>query len=160
MLLILFGLALLILELKVASFGLLATGGVLSLFFGSIMLIDSPLPELQVGLRLIVPITLGIACVILFLVRLAVLAQRARPITGDAGMLDGLGYAMTSIDPGGVGRVRTHGEIWTATADERVEAGSPVRVTAVNGLTLRVTPHTVATTSALGTRPSTTLGAS
>ena len=30
-----------------------------SLLFGSMMLIDSPLPELQVGLRLIVPVTLG-----------------------------------------------------------------------------------------------------
>lgn len=159
-LLILFGLVLLILEVKVTSFGLLATGGIVSLFFGSIMLIDSPLPELQVGLRLIVPITLGMASVLLFLVRLAVLAQRVRPITGDAGMLAEVGYAITPIDPGGVGRVRTHGEIWTATSDERVEAGSPVRVTAVNGLTLRVTPYTVATTSGLGASPSRPLGAS
>ena len=37
-LLILFGLVLLILEIKVTSFGLLAVGGVLSLFFGSILL--------------------------------------------------------------------------------------------------------------------------
>ena len=57
-LLILFGLVLLILEVKVTSFGLLAVGGVLSLFFGSMMLIDSPLPELQIGLRLILPVTL------------------------------------------------------------------------------------------------------
>ncbi len=48
-LLILFGLVLLVLEIKVTSFGLLAVGGVLSLFFGSILLMDSPLPELQVG---------------------------------------------------------------------------------------------------------------
>ena len=139
-LLILFGLVLLILEIKVASFGLLATGGILSLFLGSIMLIDSPLPELQVGLRLIVPITLAIACVILFLVRLGVQSQRARPITGDAGMLNETGYVLTAIDPGGLGRVRTHGEIWSATADERIEAGSQVRVTGMDGLKLRVTP--------------------
>ncbi len=48
-LLILFGLALLILEVKVTSFGLLGVGGVVSLFFGSILLMDSPLPEMQVG---------------------------------------------------------------------------------------------------------------
>jgi len=34
--------------------------------------------------------------------------------------------------------VRAHGEIWTATADDRIEAGGPVRVTAVEGLRLRV----------------------
>ena len=63
-LLILFGLVLLILEVKVTSFGLLAVGGILSLFFGSILLIDSPLPELQVGLRLIVPVTLTLSAII------------------------------------------------------------------------------------------------
>ena len=60
-LLILFGLALLVLEVKVTSFGLLAVGGIVSLLFGSMMLIDSPLPEMQIGLRLILPVTLGIA---------------------------------------------------------------------------------------------------
>ena len=50
-LLILLGIVLLILEVKVTSFGVLAVGGVAALFFGSLMLIDSPLPELQIGLR-------------------------------------------------------------------------------------------------------------
>jgi membrane-bound serine protease (ClpP class) len=63
-LLILFGIVLLVLEVTVTSFGLLAAGGVISLFLGSIMLIDSPLPELQVGLRLIVPITRAISAIL------------------------------------------------------------------------------------------------
>ena len=142
-LLILFGLALLILEVKVASFGLLAVGGIVSLLFGSMMLIDSPLPELQVGLRLILPITFGMAFIIVFLVRLSVQAQRTPPITGTAGMLGEVGDALTPIEPGGTGSVRTHGEIWSATADERVEKGARVVVTAVNGLTLRVQPSLV-----------------
>jgi membrane-bound serine protease (ClpP class) len=138
-LLILFGLALLVLEVKLASFGLLAVGGIISLFLGSLMLIDSPLPELQIGLRFIVPVTLGISGILLFLVTLAVNAQRARPVTGASAMLDEIAHALTPIEPGATGSVRTHGEIWTATADEPIEAGSPVRVTAVNGLLLRVT---------------------
>ena len=137
-LLILFGLGLLVIEVKVSSFGLLAVGGVISLFLGSMMLIDSPAPELQIGLRVIVPVTFGIAGILLFLVTLAVNAQRARPVTGASAMLDEAAYALTSIDPGGTGSVRARGELWTATADERIEAGSPVRVTAVNGLRLRV----------------------
>ena len=60
-LLILFGFALLVLEVKVTSYGLLAVGGIVSLLFGSMMLIDSPLPELQIGLRLILPIVLALA---------------------------------------------------------------------------------------------------
>ena len=138
MLLILLGIALLILEVKVTSFGVLAVGGVAALFFGSLMLIDSPLPELQIGLGTIVPVTLGLAGIILFLVQLGVRAQLQRPVTGAAGMLDEVGQALTSIDPGGVGRVRAHGEIWTATAEEHVSAGETVRVTSVKGLLLTV----------------------
>jgi len=137
-LLILFGLGLLVIEVKVTSFGLLAVGGIISLFLGSMMLIDSPAPELQIGLRLIVPVTVGIAGILLFLVTLAVHAQRARPVTGASAMLDEPAYALTSIDPGSTGSVRARGEIWTADAEERIEAGSPVRVTGVKGLRLRV----------------------
>lgn len=139
-LLILFGLVLLILEIKVTSFGLLAVGGVLSLFFGSILLMDSPLPELQVGLRLIVPVTLTISAIIIFLVQLGVKAQRSQPITGEDGMLESIGQALTSIDPGGTGRVRTRGEIWTATAAEPINAGDMVRVVGLQGLQLTVRP--------------------
>jgi membrane protein implicated in regulation of membrane protease activity len=123
-LLILFGVALLILEVKVTSFGLLGIGGVISLFLGSLMLIDSPLPELQVGLRLIVPVTFAISFVLLFLVTLAVKTQRAAPVTGVSAMLGEIGHAIDPIVPGGAGHVRTHGEIWTATADEPIAAGS------------------------------------
>jgi len=146
-LLIMFGLVLLILEVKVTSYGLLGVGGVVSLLLGSMMLIDSPLPELQIGLRLIVPVTLAIASILVFLVTLAVNAQRAAPVSGASGMLDEVGYALTAIDPGGLGSVRAHGEIWTATADNRIEAGTAVRVTAVDGLRLRVAPTGVGTGS-------------
>jgi membrane-bound serine protease (ClpP class) len=139
-LLILFGLVLLVLEVKVASFGVLAVGGIVSLLFGSMMLIDSPLPELQIGLRLIVPITLAIACVLLFLVRLGVQSQQAEPVTGPSGMIGELGYVLRTIDPEGAGEVRAHGEIWTAAAAERIEAGARVRVTGISGLVLQVVP--------------------
>ena len=137
-LLIVLGIILLILEVKVTSFGVLATGGVIALFFGSLMLIDSPLPEMQIGLRMIIPITLSVAGILLFLVHLAVKAQQQRSVTGEAGMLDETGRALTSIDPGGVGRVHAHGEIWTATADEPVSAGDNVKVVSVKGLLLTV----------------------
>jgi membrane-bound serine protease (ClpP class) len=140
-LLILLGIILLILEVKVTSFGLLAVGGVLSLFFGSLMLIDSPLPEMQIGLGFILPVTLGVSFLLLFLVRLAVRAQQQRAVTGDAGMLDQTARALTAIDPGGQGRVQTRGEIWSATADEPIQVGEVVRVTGVSGLQLTVRPE-------------------
>jgi membrane-bound serine protease (ClpP class) len=102
------------------------------------MLIDSPLPELQIGLRVIVPITLAVSGIILFLVGLGVQSQRRPAVTGESGMLHAVGQALSSIDPGGVGRVSAHGEIWTATAEEPITAGDAVVVTRVRGLLLTV----------------------
>jgi membrane-bound serine protease (ClpP class) len=140
LLLILFGLVLFILEVKVTSFGLLTIGGLLSLVLGSMMLMDSTLPELQISLRVIVPVTLTLASLTIFLVRLGIAAQLKRPETGDAGMIDAPGEAITPIAPEREGRVRTHGEIWRAIATEPVAEGDRVRVTRVNGLVLTVRP--------------------
>jgi membrane-bound serine protease (ClpP class) len=137
-LLMLLGVVLLILEIKVTSFGVLATGGVVALFFGSLMLIDSPLPELQIGLGLITAVTLSIAGILLFLVSLGVKAQQQQPVTGAEGMIGEVAQAITSIEAGGVGKVQTQGEIWTATAAAPVAAGDTVRVTEIKGLLLTV----------------------
>jgi membrane-bound serine protease (ClpP class) len=137
-LLILFGMTLLVLELKVTSYGLLTVGGLASLIFGSMILVDSPLPELQVSRRLVLPIALGFAGISAFLIKLAVASQRLRPVTGVAAMIGESGQALTAIEPGGAGRVRTHGEIWAATASEPIAQGARVRVTGVDGLTLTV----------------------
>ena len=51
LLLILFGLLLLVLEIKVTSFGLLTVGGLVSLVFGSMILMDSSLPGIAVESR-------------------------------------------------------------------------------------------------------------
>jgi membrane-bound ClpP family serine protease len=76
--------------------------------------------------------------ILLFLVRLGVQAQRQPAVTGESGMLHASGQELTSIAPGGVGRVATHGEIWSATAAESIHAGDPVVVVDVKGLLLTV----------------------
>jgi len=133
-----FGVGLLALEAFVASFGLLAAGGIVSIVLGSLILIDSPLPELQVGLSLILPVTVALSAIMLFLTRLVVAAQRRRAVTGRSGMIDAIGCALTDFAPGEAGRVTTHGEIWAATAAESIAEGEEVQVVAVNGLTLTV----------------------
>ena len=138
LLLILFGLVLLVLELVVASFGLLATGGIVSMVLGALMLIDSPVPELQLGVPFIFSTMIALAGIVLFLANLAVKAQRRRPVTGPSGMIEEVGRTLTPIEPGGSGRVATHGEIWTATSNEVIPEGESVRVTAVEGMMLTV----------------------
>lgn len=138
--LIVFGVVLLILEVTVTSYGLLGVGGVISLLLGSLMLVDSPLPELQIGLRVIVPITLAMSGILLFLVRLGVQAQRARPVTGEDGMIDLPARAIQDIPAGSIGRVNARGEIWSATSAQPIRAGEAVRVVRMDGLVLTVEP--------------------
>ena len=138
LLLILFGLSLLMLEVKITSYGLLTAGGLASLLFGSMILMDSSVPELQVSLRLVLPIVFGVAGIAVFLVRLAWPPSGTPPVTGVAAMIGEAGRALTAIEPGGIGRVATHGEIWTAIATEPIAEGDPVCVTGVDGLTLTV----------------------
>lgn len=138
LLLILLGMVLLILEIKVTSYGLLTIGGAASLIFGSMILVDSSAPELQLNLRIILPVVAGIVAVAVLLVRLAVSASHLRPTTGEEGMIGSNGVTLSPLSPGSRGRISTHGEVWHAVSDEPIPAGAPVRIVAVDGLTLSV----------------------
>jgi membrane-bound serine protease (ClpP class) len=70
------------------------------------------------------------------LVRLVLRAQRRRASTGNAGIVGLAGTADTELSP--EGWVRVQGEIWRAVSEETVSKGDRVRVTAIEGLTLRV----------------------
>ena len=135
LLLILLGLLLLGLEIKVTSYGLLTAGGLISLVFGSMILIDSPVPELQLGLRFVLPVAIGFSLIAVLLVRLAVAAQRQLPVVG---MINEAGHALAALEPGVLGRVVVRGEIWQAIASEAIADHAPVRVTNIDGLTLTV----------------------
>jgi membrane-bound serine protease (ClpP class) len=138
LLLLLLGLLLFALEIKVTSFGLLAAGGIVSLFFGSLILIDSGVPELRVSLNVILPVVFALSAIAMLLVRLGVASQRRAAATGAAAMLGQPARTLTAIEPGRVGRVMTRGEIWNATAGEAISSGTAVRVAHVDGLTLTV----------------------
>ncbi len=139
LLLILFGLALLVLELKVPSFGALGVGGAISLFFGS-LLATRGVPGVQVGLGVIVPAVLVLSAGVLLLGRLALAAQRLPPATGVDALIGQRAQARSRIVPGVSGFVAVHGELWRAESDASIETGGFVRVTEVNGLTLKVAP--------------------
>ena len=141
LLLILFGIGLLVLELKVPSFGALGVGGAISLFFGSV-LATRGVPGVHVGPGAIVPAVVVLSAAVLLLGRLALAAQRLPPVTGVDGLIGQRAQARSPILPGLAGRVAIHGELWQAESKTPIEAGGFARVTAVNGLTLTVTPDT------------------
>ena len=138
LLLILLGLILFALEIKVASYGLLTAGGLVSLIFGSMILMDSRAPELQLSLRVIVPVVVGFSAIAILLVRLGLAAQARPAVTGINGMVGERAQAMTDIEPGVTGRVSAHGEIWQATSAEPIPQGARVRISHIEGLTLIV----------------------
>ena len=139
MLLIALGIALLVLEIKVPSFGVLGVGGAISLVVGSVM-ITSEVPGVTVSYRVIIPVVIAFAGLMMFLGRLAIQAHRLKPITGVEGLIGEEGAALTDIGRGRTGQVSVHGEIWRATSAVPVHPHTRVRVTAVDGLTLSVEP--------------------
>jgi len=139
-LLILFGVALLIIEIKVPSFGVLGLGGTLSLMVGSLMLTDD-VPGVTPRPALVVSVALAMAAILLFLGRLAMRAHRQPASTGVAAMIGLRGRALAPIEPGRWTQVSVRGEIWNATANVPVAENEPVTIVAVDGLTLRVAPE-------------------
>ena len=49
-----------------------------------------------------------------------------------------MALALSPLSPGSRGRISTRGEIWHAVSDEPIPEGAPVRIVAVDGLTLSV----------------------
>jgi len=128
--LIIFGIVLLILEIKITSYGLLTLGGVASLVLGSLMLIkeDPTFPLMKISLTLILT-TVGLTVLFfLFILGAGMKAQQAKPVTGMEGFIGETGVVLNDLNP--VGSVRVHGEIWEASAksDEKIEAGALIRV--------------------------------
>lgn len=143
LLLVLFGTALLILELKVPSFGVLGIGGMLSVVIGSIMMTRT-VPGVSVDLWFVVPAALAFAGIVLFLTRLALAAHRRPPATGAEAMLGTVGTARERLSPDVPGYVDIRGELWRAVSRQPIDGGQTVRVVGIDGLTLIVQPSAAA----------------
>jgi len=135
-LLIILAIIFFIMEIKIASYGMLSVAGVISLLLGSLMLYKSGDAHLQVS-RWTIGGTLTI--VSSFFVCIAYLAFKAQiipPMTGAAGLIGETGSARTPLTP--KGKVFVRGELWDARAAEHIEAGDDITVTAVEKLVLEV----------------------
>lgn len=150
--LILLAFAFFVLEAKFMSHGVLATGGIVSMILGAMILVKTPVPELQIRLVTALSVAIPFGVITVFLVRLAIRAWRSKVVTGEAGLLDEVGVARTELSP--EGKIFIHGEIWNAVSNAPVPPGSRVRVRAVEGLRLRVEPDPgISTVPVEETRP-------
>ncbi len=136
LLLILLAIVLFILEIKITSFGLLTIGGMVSMFIGSLMLFDSPLPMFKLSLSTILPAVILTTLFFGLTVHLVVKAYRRRPATGIEGLTGLEGKARTDIHK--KGRVFVHGETWNAWSDGPISEGETIIVKEAKNLKLKV----------------------
>ena len=135
--LILLSIGFFIAEIKVQGFGMLGIGGVIAFLLGSIMLIDSPIPEMRPAMSIIIALTVSFGLVALFLTYKVIQAMRRKSETGQEGLCGEIGTARTDID-GRSGKVFIHGEWWKAVSDSKIPAGTRVEVLEIKSFTLKV----------------------
>ncbi len=136
--LIILAVGLFIAEIKVQGFGVLGIGGAVALLLGSVILIDSHIPEMRPDMALLVTMAVLFTALFLFLTFKVGSAMRRRPDTGREALVGETGTARSEISARG-GTVFVHGEWWNAVCDGVIPAGSRVRVEAVQDLVLKVT---------------------
>jgi membrane-bound serine protease (ClpP class) len=160
-LLILLGVVFFVLEAKFTSYGLLGLGGVISVLIGAMILVDSPFTGFGVSLGVALGVTLPMAAITIFLMRLVMKSFQWKASMGNEQLvgltcevtetirpagssLDGPGSASGGAAPsvytGSTGMVFLQGELWRATADTEIPKGAQVRVKKVSGLTVAVEP--------------------
>ena len=134
--LILLALTMFVLEATVTSHGILAVGGILAMIAGATMLVPGPIPQLRIQFTTTLAVTIPVAVITIFLVRLVYLSRQKKSVTGQQAMIGEVGIATTDIHTDG--KIFVHGEYWNASSGQPISAGSKVRVLKIDGLKVEV----------------------
>jgi len=134
--LILLGIAFIVAEAFLPSFGALGIGGVVALVIGSVILFD---PEVAAGYSLpvtfVVTLSLVSGAIVFFIVTMALKARGRPVVSGREEIVGAHGEVLEDFESEGWARV--HGENWRVTAAGPMRRGQKVKVIGVDGLTLR-----------------------
>ena len=130
--LILFAIILFVLEIKIVSHGLLAVGGIIAMLLGSLLLIDSPAPYLQISLVVILATVGTAAAFFLFIIAFVIRAHKKKVTTGREGIIGAEGVVRAG------NMVFLQGELWRAECDEPLEKGDRVVVLGVEHMKVKV----------------------
>ncbi len=139
--LIALGIAFMVAEAFMPSFGSIGIGGIVAFVVGAVLLMDTDVPGYGIPLWLVV----AMGCVsALFMVGVGGMAMRARRRPVVSGREDLIGALGEIVEVGGDGGAGEHwatvrGELWRVKCAARLARGEPVRVVAMEGLTLTVT---------------------
>ncbi|MFJ4443002.1 nodulation protein NfeD [Pseudomonas sp. NPDC089422] len=137
--LILLGIAFMIAEAFLPSFGVVGFGGIVAFVVGAVILIDTDAPGFGIPLVLIATLAVLSALLIGGVLGMAIKARRRAPVSGDAGLVGSL-VMVTQVmaDNPFCGSVQAQGEQWQVQCTTPLQAGQNVRVTARHGVMLEV----------------------
>ncbi len=138
--LIVLGIAFMVAEAFVPSFGALGIGGVVAFVVGSIILMDTDVEGYTVAWPLIAVVATLSAVFFFVVVTLAVKARKRQVVSGQEEMIGAIGAALENFREG-EGRVRVHSEEWQAQSNVALKRGQRVKVVAIEGLVLQVEPY-------------------
>jgi membrane-bound serine protease (ClpP class) len=136
--LVFLGVGMMIAEFFVPSFGALGFGGLAAFVIGSIVLMDTDTPGMELSRGLVGGIATAAGTVMLGTIWLAMRARRRPIATGREQLVGDIAEAVDAFTSRG--QVRIYGELWNAVSSRPVAAGQQLRVDSVHGLTLHVTP--------------------
>ncbi len=139
MALILLGIAFMVAEAFLPSFGVVGFGGIVAFIAGAVILIDTDAPGFGIPVVLIGTLAVLSALLIGGVAGMAIKARRRALVSGDAGLVGSL-VTVTQVmaDNPFCGSVQAQGEQWQAQCTTPLQAGQHVRVTARHGVTLEV----------------------
>jgi membrane-bound serine protease (ClpP class) len=126
------------LEAKFATHGVLTIGGMVTLTLGGLLLVDAPIPQMQVHVWTALAVSIPLGIITAFLMTIALRARQNKVVTGIQGLVGEIGVARTPLSP--QGKVFVHGELWDAVASANIASGRTVVVRQVDGLQLQVDP--------------------
>jgi len=138
--LIILGLAFMIAEVFIPSFGVVGIGGVVAFMIGSVMLIDTDIPGYGVSWSMIVPVGIASALFIFFVGGMALKARQRPVVSGSEELIGSSGEVLEDLD-GKNGLARVHGETWRIRCKQPLAKGQRVRVISMDGLILDVAPE-------------------
>lgn len=137
--LILLGVAFMVAEAFLPSFGVIGFGGIVAFVVGAVILMDTDAPGFGIPLTLIVSLAVLSALLLGGVLGMALKARRRALVSGDAGLVGSL-VTVTQVraDNPFCGSVQAQGEQWQAQCATPLQPGQHVRVTARHGVTLEV----------------------
>ncbi len=137
-LLILLAIGLFVAEIFVSAYGILTTGGIISLVIGSLILFSESEASMQVDKALIAVVAIFFAVFVALLVWATVRGQKRKVTTGSEGMVGQIALVKDVLNP--KGKVLVDGELWAAELDDgTAKPGEEVIIKQVNNLKLLVT---------------------